>query len=41
MGWLTARDMNEALDMARDFHGPSPDISVMHHPPFLIADVED
>jgi hypothetical protein len=41
LGWETARDMDEALEMAREIHGPSPDVTVMHHPPFLIADVED
>jgi hypothetical protein len=39
MGWLSARTMDDALEMARDHHGPSPQITVMHHPPFLIADV--
>ena len=41
LGWLTAATMDEALDMAREFHGPSPEITLMHHPPFLVADVED
>ncbi len=39
LGWRTADSMSEALDMARDNHGPSPEITMMHHPPFLIADV--
>ena len=40
LGWRTARTMDEALDMARDNHGPSPEITLMHHPPFLVADVK-
>ncbi len=40
LGWLTAKTMDEALEMARDFHGPNPDITMMHHPPFMVADVE-
>ncbi len=40
LGWLSAATMDEALEMARDFHGPDPEITLMHHPPFLVADVE-
>jgi len=39
LGWHTAATMEDALEMARDIHGPNPDITMMHHPPFLIADV--
>lgn len=39
MGWLAADTMEDALEMAKDFHGPSPEITMMHHPPFLIADM--
>ncbi len=39
LGWRSARTMDEALDMARDTHGSSPEITMMHHPPFVIADV--
>lgn len=39
LGWRSADTMAEALDMARDNHGPSPEITMMHHPPFMIADV--
>ena len=39
LGWLTAKTMDEALDMARGFHGPSPEITLMHHPPFIVADM--
>ncbi|MBA2663820.1 MAG: DUF2088 domain-containing protein [Bradymonadaceae bacterium] len=40
LGWLQAKTMDDALEMAREFHGPSPEITLMHHPPFVIADVE-
>lgn len=40
LGWRRANTMDEALDMARDNHGPSPDITMMHHPPYVIADVK-
>lgn len=39
LGWKSARTMDEALEMARDIHGPSPEITLMHHPPFMVADV--
>ncbi len=40
LGWLTADSMEEALEMAYGFHGANPDITMMHHPPFMIADVQ-
>lgn len=40
LGWESARTMREALDMAREHHGPDPSITVMHHPPFVVADVK-
>lgn len=40
LGWLSAKTMDDALEMAKDFHGPNPEITMMHHPPFMIADVE-
>ena len=39
MGWLSAKTMDEALEMAAEHHGPDHDLTVMHHPPFVIADV--
>lgn len=39
LGWESARTMDEALEMAREDHGPDPHITLMHHPPFVIADV--
>ncbi len=40
LGWDRANSMDEALEMARDDHGPNPHITLMHHPPFVLADVE-
>ena len=39
LGWETASSMNEALEMAQSYVGPSPSISLMHFPPILMADV--
>lgn len=50
LGWLQAKTMDEALDMAREFYkednkdneelqDKDPSITLMHHPPFVIADV--
>jgi nickel-dependent lactate racemase len=39
LGYQTARSMNEALEMAKDHHGPSPEITMLHAPPILMADV--
>ena len=38
LGWETARSMNEALEMAKG-NTPSPDITLLHMPPILMADV--
>lgn len=40
LGWERAETMDEALEMAKDTHGPSPSISLMHHPPYIITDVK-
>ncbi|MGM0559029.1 MAG: lactate racemase domain-containing protein [Myxococcota bacterium] len=40
LGWERADTIDEALDMARETHGPDPSISMMHHPPFAVADVK-
>ncbi|MCC6747761.1 MAG: DUF2088 domain-containing protein [Deltaproteobacteria bacterium] len=40
LGWERADTMAEALAMAKGYVGASPEISVLHHPPILIADVE-
>lgn len=39
LGWESADTMQEALAMARDTHGPDPDISLLHHPPHIMTDV--
>jgi hypothetical protein len=39
LGWQTARSMNEALEMAKDAHGRSPEITMLHIPPIVMADV--
>jgi hypothetical protein len=40
MGWERADTMADALAMAKSYVGPSPEITLMHIPPILIADVE-
>ncbi len=40
LGWERARDMDEALRMAEQDHGPDQDVTLMHHPPFVLADVQ-
>ncbi len=39
LGYETARSMNEALEMAKDTAPSSPEITMMHMPPILQADV--
>jgi hypothetical protein len=39
LGWERSRTLSEALDMARDTHGPNPEITLLHVPPILIADM--
>jgi hypothetical protein len=39
MGWETARTMAEALEMAKDTAPPSPEITLMHMPPIVMAEV--
>jgi hypothetical protein len=40
LGWERAETMDDALEMAKDTHGPSPSISLMNHPPYIITDVK-
>ncbi len=40
LGWESADNMQQALRMARREHGTDPDISMMHHPPYMVADVQ-
>jgi lactate racemase len=39
LGWSWAPDMRTALEMAKDDHGPSADITMLHIPPIMMADV--
>jgi hypothetical protein len=39
LGYETARTMGEALDMARETAPPSPEITMLHVAPMLMADV--
>jgi hypothetical protein len=40
MGWETAQNMKEALDMAQSHVGRKPSVTMMHFAPILMADVE-
>lgn len=40
LGWDRAESLTEAIAMARSFTGPSSSITMMHHPPIVMADVE-
>jgi hypothetical protein len=40
LGWKSADTLSDAIDMARADHGRSAEITLMHHPPILITDVE-
>lgn len=40
MGWDRADSVAEALAMARSHVGPSPEITLLHVPPIVVADVE-
>ena len=40
MGWDTAQNMREALDMAQSHVGRKPSITMMHFAPILMADVQ-
>jgi hypothetical protein len=39
LGWDTADSVQQALEMAEDDHGPKPDVSMLHHPPFVMTEV--
>jgi hypothetical protein len=39
MGWETAGSVAEAIAMARGTMGRSAQITMMHHPPYMISDV--
>jgi len=40
MGWRTARNVEEAIEMAREKHGASATISVIHSPPIAMWEVK-
>jgi hypothetical protein len=40
LGWDRAESLTEAIAMAKSIVGPSPEITMMHHPPIVMADVE-
>ncbi len=39
LGWESARTLDEAIAMSREERGEETSITVLHHPPFVIADV--
>lgn len=39
LGWDTARNMDEALEMAQSYVGRKPSVSLLHFPPILMTDV--
>jgi hypothetical protein len=40
MGWEWSPDLQTAIEMAKDSHGPSPEITMVHVPPILMMDVK-
>jgi hypothetical protein len=40
LGWDRAESLTEAIAMAKSAVGPSPEITMMHHPPIVMADME-
>ncbi|MCG5054773.1 MAG: nickel-dependent lactate racemase [Myxococcales bacterium] len=40
LGWDRAESLTEAISVARGFVGPGASISMMHHPPIVMTDVE-
>jgi hypothetical protein len=40
LGWERSESLTEAIAMARSYAGPSASITMMHHPPIVMADVE-
>ncbi|HEY8925686.1 MAG TPA: lactate racemase domain-containing protein [Polyangia bacterium] len=39
LGWDRAESLTEAIAMAKSIVGPSPEITMMHHPPMVMMDV--
>jgi hypothetical protein len=40
LGWETAETLTDAIERAKDFTRPNPDITMLHIPPIFIADVK-
>jgi hypothetical protein len=40
LGWERAESLSEAIAIAKSAVGPSPEITMMHHPPIVMADME-
>lgn len=40
LGWEKADNLSDAIEMAKDFTKPNPEITMVHIPPILIADVK-
>ena len=40
LGWERAESLSETIAMAKSAVGPSPEITMMHHPPIVMADME-
>ncbi|MBI4820745.1 MAG: DUF2088 domain-containing protein [Deltaproteobacteria bacterium] len=40
LGWDTAESVSEAIDMAKDFTKPNPDVTYVHLPPIMLCDVK-
>jgi hypothetical protein len=39
LGWEVAQNLSDAIERAKDLTKPNPDITMMHIPPIMIADV--
>ena len=39
MGWEWAPDLKTAIEMAKDTAPPSPQITMLHHPPIVVTQV--
>ncbi len=39
LGWEMADTLSDAIEMAKDFTKPNPEITMVHIPPILVADV--
>jgi hypothetical protein len=39
LGWESVSTLTDAIERAKDFTRPNPDITLLHIPPILVADV--